>query len=327
MNRILECVPNFSEGRDHAKIEKIADCFRNVQDVVLLNYSSDADHNRSVFTVVGDIEPLKSAVFNAIKTAKELIDLRVHHGQHPRMGAADVVPFIPIKNVTTDEAVAVSKEVAQRVWNELEIPVFLYEKSATAPHRENLANVRKGEFEGLAEKMKDEMWHADYGFDKPHPSAGAIAMGARMPLVAFNVNLDSPNLAETTATAKKVRFIGGGLRFCKAMGVDLTERHITQVSMNMTDYTKTPVYFSYELIGMESRRYGAKIVGSEIIGLVPYDALYACAEYSLMCEGKTHEEIQALSRSEIIEKARNYLKIENFSEDQVLEILLEKKVK
>ena len=326
MKRILECVPNFSEGRDAAKLEKIADCFRNVKDVVLLNYSGDADHNRSVFTVVGDVEPLKEAVFNAIKTAKEIIDLTQHSGQHPRMGAADVVPFIPIENVTAEEAIAVSKEVAERVWKELEIPVFLYEKSATAPHRENLANVRKGEFEGLAEKMKDEKWHADYGFDAPHPTAGAIAMGARMPLVAFNVNLDSLNLAETSATAKKIRFVGGGLRFCKAMGVDLSAKGVTQVSMNMTDFTKTPLYFSYELIAMESRRYGAKVTGSEIIGLVPYAALEACARYDLSCKGKTEEEINAMTRSEIINAARDYLKIEDFSEDQVLEVLLEKKV-
>ncbi|MEG2085821.1 MAG: glutamate formimidoyltransferase [Clostridia bacterium] len=326
MDRILECVPNFSEGRDKIKIEKIVNCFRNIDGVTLLDYSSDTDHNRSVITVVGDIEPLKNAVFNAIKMASEIIDLNVHHGQHPRMGATDVVPFIPIKNVTADEAITVSKEVANRVWNELSIPVFLYEKSASSLERENLANIRKGEFEGLNEKMQKPEWHPDFGNNAPHKTAGAIAMGCRMPLVAFNVNLDSPCLAETTATAKKIRFIGGGLRFCKAMGVDLTERHITQVSMNMTDYTKTPLYFSYELIKMESKRYGANIVGSEIIGLVPFDALYACACYSLMSKGKSKIEVDNYSQSDIIDEAQRYLKIENFSHDQVLEALLSKKI-
>lgn len=327
MDRILECVPNFSEGRDSTKIEKIVNCFRNKEDVVLLDYSSDADHNRSVITVVGEPKALAEAVFTAIKTASEIIDLNNHHGQHPRMGATDVVPFIPIKGITTEEAIEVSKEVAARVWSELEIPVFLYEKSASSVERENLANIRKGEFEGLTEKMKKPEWHADFGGNAPHPTAGAIAMGARMPLVAFNVNLDDANLAQTSATAKKVRFIGGGLRFCKAMGVALTERGITQVSMNMTDYTKTPLYFSYELIRAESKRFGANVVGSEIIGLVPYMALYACAEYSLMCKGKSVKEIAEMKEYDIIEEAGNYLNVENFSHDQVLEVLIAKKVK
>ncbi|MDD4291318.1 MAG: glutamate formimidoyltransferase [Clostridia bacterium] len=325
LKQIMECVPNFSEGRDKAKIEAIVDCFRNREGVILLDYSSDSDHNRTVVTVAGEVEPLKEAVVCAATKAKEIIDLRIQRGQHPRMGAVDVIPFIPIKNVTAEDAIEVSKEVGKRIWEEVGIPVFLYEKSATRPERENLAKIRKGEFEGMAEKMKSEDWHADFGYDAPHPSAGVVAVGCRMPLVAFNVNLDSKSLEETTATAKKIRHIGGGLHFCKAMGVDLSHRGLMQVSMNMTDYTKTPLYFSYELIGMESKRYGAHIVESEIIGLVPYDALYACAEYVLMCEGKSADEIKELSKHDIIAKARDYLKIADFSEDQVLEVLLDKR--
>ena len=296
MNRIMECVPNFSEGRDKAKVEQIADAFRGREGVKLLDYSSDADHNRSVITVVGEPEALKTAVIDAIGRAVELIDLTQHSGQHPRMGAVDVVPFIPIRNVTMEEAVALSKEVAEAVGNQFQLPVFLYEKSATATHRENLATVRKGEFEGLHEKMLLPEWVPDFGPYAPHPTAGAVAIGARMPLVAYNVNLGTDNLEIATAIAKKVRFVGGGLRYCKAMGVTLEERGITQVSMNLTDYTKTAIYRAHELVRIEAQRYGVPVVGAEVIGLVPMEALVDAAAY--------------------------YLGLENFSMSQVLEAKL-----
>jgi len=281
MNRIMECVPNFSEGRDKAKVEQIADAFRGKEGVKLLDYSSDADHNRSVVTVIGEPEALKAAVIDAIGRAVELIDLTRHNGQHPRMGAVDVVPFIPIRNVTMEAAVALSKEVAEAVGNQFQLPVFLYEKSATAIHRENLATVRKGEFEGLQEKMLLPEWVPDFGPYAPHPTAGAVAIGARMPLVAYNVNLGTDNLEIATAIAKKVRFVGGGLRYCKAMGVTLEERGITQVSMNLTDYTKTAIYRAHELVRIEAQRYGVPVVGAEVIGLVPMEALVDAAAYYL----------------------------------------------
>lgn len=296
MNKIMECVPNFSEGRDKAKIEKIADAFRGKEGVKLLDYSSDADHNRSVITVVGEPEPLKEAVIDAIGRAVEWIDLTQHKGQHPRMGAVDVVPFIPIKNVTMEEAIACSKEVAEAAAEKYQLPVFLYEKSAMAPHRENLASVRKGEFEGLTEKMKLQEWQADFGPSSPHPTAGAVAVGARMPLIAYNVNLGTDNREIADAIAKKVRHIGGGLRFCKAMGVTLRERGITQVSMNLTDYTRTAIYQAHEMVRMEAQRYGVPVVGGEVIGLVPMAALVDSAAY--------------------------YLGLENFSISQVLEAKL-----
>ena len=296
MNRIMECVPNFSEGRDKAKVEQIADAFRGKEGVKLLDYSSDADHNRSVITVIGEPEALKAAVIDAIGRAVELIDLTRHNGQHPRMGAVDVVPFIPIRNVTMEAAVALSKEVAEAVGNQFQLPVFLYEKSATAIHRENLATVRKGEFEGLQEKMLLPEWVPDFGPYAPHPTAGAVAIGARMPLVAYNVNLGTDNLEIATAIAKKVRFVGGGLRYCKAMGVTLEERGITQVSMNLTDYTKTAIYRAHELVRIEAQRYGVPVVGAEVIGLVPMEALVDAAAY--------------------------YLGLENFSMSQVLEAKL-----
>ncbi|MDY0182719.1 MAG: glutamate formimidoyltransferase [Proteiniphilum sp.] len=296
MNRIMECVPNFSEGRDKAKVEQIADAFRGREGVKLLDYSSDADHNRSVITVVGEPEALKAAVIDAVGRAVVLIDLTRHNGQHPRMGAVDVVPFIPIRNVTMEAAVALSKEVAEAVGKQFHLPVFLYEKSATATHRENLATVRKGEFEGLQEKMLLPEWQPDFGPAAPHPTAGAVAIGARMPLVAYNVNLGTDNLEIATAIAKKVRFVGGGLRYCKAMGVTLGERGITQVSMNLTDYTRTAIYRAQELVRIEAQRYGVPVVGAEVIGLVPMEALVDAAAY--------------------------YLGLENFSMSQVLEAKL-----
>ena len=289
----MECVPNFSEGRDLQKIDKIVAPFRGKQGVKLLDYSNDEDHNRLVVTVVGEPEPLRDAVLEAIGVAVELIDLNHHQGQHPRMGAVDVVPFIPIRNVTMEEAVALSKEVGKEVAKRYNLPVFLYEKSASAPHRENLAAVRKGEFEGMAEKIKQPEWHPDFGLAERHPTAGTVAIGARMPLVAYNINLNTPSLEIAHDIAKKIRFIGGGLRYCKAMGVELKDRGITQVSINMTDYTRTSLYRAFELVRVEARRYGVTIVGSEIIGLVPMEALIDTASY--------------------------YLGLENFSMEQVLE--------
>mgnify|MGYP000587640360 FL=1 len=293
MNKIMECVPNFSEGRDLQKIDKIVAPFRGKQGVKLLDYSNDEDHNRLVVTVVGEPEPLRDAVLEAIGVAVELIDLNHHQGQHPRMGAVDVVPFIPIRNVTMEEAVALSKEVGKEVAKRYNLPVFLYEKSASAPHRENLAAVRKGDFEGMAEKIKQPEWHPDFGLAERHPTAGTVAIGARMPLVAYNINLNTPSLEIAHDIAKKIRFIGGGLRYCKAMGVELKDRGITQVSINMTDYTRTALYRAFELVRVEARRYGVSIVGSEIIGLVPMEALIDTASY--------------------------YLGLENFSMEQVLE--------
>ena len=292
-HKIIECVPNFSEGRDLEKIDRIVAPFRGKAGVKLLDYSNDEDHNRLVVTVVGEPEALRDAVLEAIGVAVQLIDLNHHKGQHPRMGAVDVVPFIPIKNTTMEEAIALSKEVAAQVAELYQLPAFLYEKSATAPHRENLAAVRKGEFEGMAVKMQAPEWQPDFGVAAPHPTAGVVAIGARMPLVAYNINLSTQNLEIATQIAKNIRHVNGGFRYVKAMGVELTDRHISQVSINMTDYTRTALYRVFELVRIEARRYGVTIVGSEIIGLVPMEALIDTASY--------------------------YLGLENFSMQQVLE--------
>jgi glutamate formiminotransferase len=291
MKKILECVPNFSEGRDLNKIEKIANPFRRKKGVKLLDYKRDRDHNRLVVTAVGDPVALKQAVMEAMGVAIELIDMREHEGQHPRMGAIDVVPFIPIKNVSITEAIDISKDVAKELSEKYGLPIFLYEKSATSIERQNLAAIRKGQFEGMAEKLKDPQWKPDFGPTEIHPTAGVTAVGARMPLVAFNVNLATDDLKIANTIAEKIRHMSGGLRYCKAIGVALRERGIVQVSMNMTDYTKTALYTSFELVRVEARRYGVSIVGSEIIGLVPMEAFIDTAVYYLGIEDFTLEQV------------------------------------
>lgn len=293
MKKIIECVPNFSEGRDLEKIDKIVSAFRGKNGVKLLDYQRDEDHNRLVVTVAGDPDALKTALYEAFRMAIDLIDMRRHKGQHPRIGAVDVVPFIPIKNVSMPDTIDISKRVAQHVAETFDLPVFLYEASATRPERCDLANVRKGQFEKMADKLKQPEWEPDFGPKKIHPTAGVTAIGARMPLVAFNVNLDTDNLVIANDIATKVRHVSGGLRYCKGIGVELKEKGLVQVSMNMTDYTKTALYRSFELVKMEARRYGVNVVGSEIIGLVPMAALIDTAVY--------------------------YMGIENFSIEQVLE--------
>ncbi len=282
MNKIIECVPNFSEGRDLKKLEQILDCFRGKEGVKLLDYSSDQDHNRSVVTVIGEPDALRDAMVEAIGKAVELIDMTKHQGQHPRMGCVDVVPFIPIRNATVEDADRMAKETAAAAAERFGQPFFLYEKSATAPHRENLAEIRRGQFEGMAEKMLDqEKWKPDFGPATIHPTGGVTAIGARMPLIAYNINLDTDNLEIANKIAKAIRHISGGFRYCKALGVMLEDRGIAQVSMNLTDYTKTPVYRVFETVKMEAHRYGVNVLDSEVVGLVPQEALIDCASYYL----------------------------------------------
>jgi len=291
MNKIVECVPNFSEGRDLEKIERIVNVFRGKESLKLLDYSSDKDHNRMVITLIGEPETVKNTLIEAVGVAIDLIDLRNHKGQHPRLGAADVIPFIPIKNMSMDEADALAKEFGRTLAGKYNLPVYLYEKSATAVHRQNLSTVRKGGFEGLAEKMKLPEWKPDYGLDRPHPTAGATVTGARRPLIAFNVNLHTTRFEIADQIAKKVRFTGGGLPCCKAMGVDLKEKGMVQVSMNLTDYTQTAIHQAVEMIRLEAQRYGVSIAGCELIGLLPLQALVDTASYYLCLEGFTTKHI------------------------------------
>ena len=293
MGKIVECIPNFSEGIDKEKVENIVNVFRGVEGVKLLDYSSDADHNRTVVTVVGEPTALENAIINMAEKVYENIDMSKHKGGHPRMGALDVVPFVPIEGVSMEDCIDIANRVGKVIGEKYNIPVYLYEKAATAPHRENLAKVRKGQYEGFFEKIKEEDWAPDYGPREVNVKGGCVAIGAREPLVAFNVNLGTDNVEIADKIAKKVRHIGGGLRFVKAMGVMLEDRNIAQVSMNLVNYEKTTVYSAFEMVKMEAKRYGVPVIGSEVIGLLPMAALVKSAEY--------------------------YLQIENFSMDQILE--------
>ncbi|MEG0284463.1 MULTISPECIES: glutamate formimidoyltransferase [Vagococcus] len=284
MAKIIECVPNFSEGQNEAVINGLVSVAKSVGGVTLLDHSSDASHNRSVFTLVGDEEGIQEVAFQLVKYASENIDMTKHHGEHPRMGATDVVPFIPIKDSSVEECVEISKNVAKRINDELNIPIFLYEDSASVPGRKNLARVRKGQFEGMPEKLQEEEWAPDYGERKIHPTAGITAVGARMPLVAFNVNLDTDDITIANKIAKIIRASGGGFKYAKGIGVMLEDRNIAQVSMNMVNFEGTPLYRTFETIRFEAKRYGVNIIGSEIIGLTPAKALIDCAEYYLQVE-------------------------------------------
>ncbi len=291
MEKILETVPNFSEGRNLEIVEKIAGCFRGKPGVKLLDYSADKDHNRCVITAVGEPGPLGDAVIAAVGLAMDNIDLTRHQGQHPRMGAVDVIPFIPIRNVSLEEADQVAKHVAQQIAERFGQPSILYEKSATKPNRENLSDIRRGQFEGMAEKMKDPLWQPDYGPNTIHPTGGVTAIGARMPLVAFNINLSTDNLDIAKAIAKVMRHSNGGFRYVKAMGVMLEERHLAQVSMNLTDYTQSSIFRVFEAVKREAARYGVNVVGSELLGLAPMKALADCAEFYLQLENFKFEQI------------------------------------
>ena len=271
--KLVESVPNFSEGRRESVVRAIVSEAEKYDGVWILDWSMDADHNRSVVTLIGTPDKIVNALFDMVKKASELIDLRHHEGEHPRMGATDVVPFIPVMNTTMEECVELSKELGKRIGEELKIPVYLYERSATKPERENLANIRKGEFEGFFEKIKDPNWKPDFGPDEVHPTAGVVAVGAREYLIAYNVNLATNDLSIAKKIAKAVRHISGGFRYVKAIGLELKEKGIVQVSMNLTNYKKSPIFRVFETIKREAARYGVNVLESEIIGMVPLQAV------------------------------------------------------
>lgn len=284
MAKLIECIPNFSEGQNQEIIDGLVKVAKSVPGVNLFDYSSDKNHNRSVFTLVGDVDGIQEVAFQLVKYATENIDMTKHHGEHPRMGATDVVPFVPVKDATIEECIEISKNVAKRINDELDVPIFLYEESASTPMRKNLAKVRKGQFEGMPEKLLEDDWAPDYGERKIHPTAGITAVGARMPLVAFNVNLDTDDITVAKKIAKIIRGSSGGYKYCKGIGVMLEDRNIAQVSMNMVNYEGTPLYRTFETIRFEAKRYGVNILGSEVIGLTPAKALVDCAEYYLQVE-------------------------------------------
>ena len=285
MSKIVECVPNFSEGRRPEVLEEIVAAIRGVAGVFLLDREMDANHNRAVVTIAGPPAEVAEAAFRGIAKAAERIDLRTHTGEHPRMGATDVVPFVPIAETTMEECVALARALGERVGRELSIPVFLYEAAATRPDRENLAEVRRGEFEGLSKEIGvNPDRRPDFGPEAIHPTAGAVAIGARMPLIAYNVNLATRDVSVAKKIAKAIRFAGGGLRHVKAMGFELKDRGLVQVSMNLVNYRETPIHRAFTMVEREAARYGAPVVASEIVGLVPADAIVASADFFLQLE-------------------------------------------
>jgi len=294
MPAIVECVPNFSEGRRKDVVDKIVYSIRSVPGIKILDVEMDPDHNRSVVTFTGGKDNIQEAAFRGARAASELIDLNKHKGQHPRMGALDVLPFVPLSGVTIDDCIEIANKVAAKIAKNLKIPVYLYEAAAKRPERANLENVRRGEFEGLREAiLKDDTRYPDYGPRMLHPTAGATAVGARMPLIAFNINLASKDIQVAKAIAKKIRASSGGLPKVKALGFELQARGIVQVSMNITDYTVTHISKVFEAVSEEAKVHGVEIAESEIIGLIPLDA--------------------------VCDLAAKYLKISQFSSNQVLE--------
>jgi len=282
---LIECIPNVSEGRRSEIVTAMADAIRAVPGVHLLDFSSDPSHNRSVFTLVGDAAGVEAAVLALFDRAIAAIDLRTHKGEHPRLGAVDVVPFVPIDAATMADCVALAKRVAATVADRWHLPVFLYEEASTNPARKNLEDIRRGEFEGLAVKMQAPEWAPDFGPATPHPSAGAAVIGARMPLIAYNINLATNRLDVAKKIAAAIRHSSGGFRFVKAAGFMLDDRGIVQVSMNLTNHEKTPIFRVFEVVKREAARYGVQVLESEIVGLVPAAALHAAAEYYLQIEG------------------------------------------
>ncbi len=270
--KILECVPNISEGRNLDIVEQVVDQIRQTDGVKLLDYSSDPDHNRSVLTYLGQPEAVLAATQALALKALELIDMSRHQGSHPRMGALDVVPFIPIRGVDTKEAVEIARRFG-RFLGEQGVPVFYYEDAATRPERENLATIRKGQYEGLAAKLQKPEWQPDEGPATFNAKAGATVTGARFPLVAFNVNLHTSDVEIAQRIAKAVRHLSGGFRYVKAMGLLLEEQNMAQVSMNLTNYTKTPIPRVLETVRMEAARYGVSVAGTEVIGALPLGAM------------------------------------------------------
>ncbi len=282
--KLIEAVPNISEGRDRAKIEAIVAEVRAIRGVALLDVAPDPDHNRSVITFVGPPQAVEEAALRLTAKAVELIDLNKHRGEHPRMGAVDVLPFVPIQEATMAECIELARRVGKRISEEFKIPVYLYAEAATHPERQDLANIRRGEFEGFPAKIQEPDWAPDFGERRVHPTAGVMAVGARPPLIAYNVNLGTPDLEVARKIAQAVRFSSGGLRYVKALAFELKERGLVQISMNLTDYRRTPLHRAFELIKREAARYGVPVVGSEIVGLVPQEALNMAAEYYLQLE-------------------------------------------
>jgi glutamate formiminotransferase len=320
MKQIIEIVPNFSEGKDKKIMEKIISPFKNQEGIVLLDMEMDPSYNRTVVTVIGEKEAVIAGIVEAVALASELIDLRKHKGEHPRMGALDVLPIIPIKNISEVECINLSYELGEALYKKTGIPVYFYALSAKRPQCENLPDIRKGEFEGLSEKMKDPYWQPDFG-SNIHPSAGAVAVGTRKPLVAFNIDTSSNNRRKVLAIARKIRFSGGGYRYLQAGAARLADRNICQVTMNLTNYQQTALYQAIEAVRMEGKRSGIGILATEIVGLVSSECLLSSLKYYL---GLDDDEKLDLSLDEIVELSIKHFQLRGFTKSKIIEYYLDK---
>ncbi len=293
MSKLVECVPNFSEGRRPEVIEAIAEAVRQVANVKLLDVKADPSHNRVVVTFVGEPQAVKQAAFNCCKKAAELIDMEKHHGEHPRIGATDVIPFIPVKNVSMEECVQLADELAQEIATKLNIPVYLYEEAAKIPGRKALPDIRKGQYEGLKTEISKPERRPDYGPAQLHPTAGATVVGARQFLIAYNINLDTSDVNIAKKIANSIREAKGGYKYVRAMGISvrLGDRDIAQVTINMVNYQGTPLFRVFETVKSEAARYGVNVLGSEIIGLTPMQALLNAAEFYLRLDGFDRKQV------------------------------------
>jgi len=317
MKRIVQCVPNFSEGRDKEKIENIVEPLKNQEGFKLVSYEADGDYNRTVVTLLGDPDKMKAPLYEFVKRARDSIDMNTHSGEHPRMGAVDVIPFIPIENIDMVACSEVAKEVAQHIAETLDIPTFLYGEASMKKGRKRLPAIRKGEFEGMKDKIKEDKWHPDFGKPSIHPKAGATAVGARLPLIAYNIDLDTVNIEIAKKIAKAIRGSSGGFKHIQAGPVYLNERKHVQVTMNILNYKQNPIYRILETVKMEARRYNVRVPASEVVGLIPKDTIVRSLKYYGDIEGFCVSEESSLE--EIVELAKKYLRFRDFENEKIIE--------
>ena len=320
-NKTVQCVPNFSEGKDKVIIEKIVEPLKNQEGFKLISYESDQNYNRTVVTLIGDPYKMLTPLLAFFKNAVEFIDMNQQKGEHPRMGAIDVVPFIPIGHIDIDECVEISKTFGKLVNDTLAIPVFLYAKSATTQDRVELPSIRKGEFEGMQEKLQDPIWKPDFGDQIVHKTFGVVAIGARLPLIAYNIDIQTTDMKVTKKLAKTIRQSSGGFQYIQAGPALLEDKGFAQVTMNILDYKKNPIYRVYETIHMEALRYGLKIISSEIVGLVPKDALYRSLQYYLDMEDIAYD--KEMSIDDVTTYAIKYLALRDFDKYKIIEAHIE----
>ncbi|MDY0023925.1 MAG: glutamate formimidoyltransferase [Candidatus Izemoplasmatales bacterium] len=320
MAKIVECVPNFSEGRDKDKIERIVSVFNNHKEVKLINYEADADYNRTVVTLIGDAEKMINALMDMVKVCLVEIDLNKHSGEHARMGAIDVIPFIPVSEITMKECVEYANILADKISSTYDIPCFMYAEAAKEEKRISLPNIRKGEFEGMKEKIKLPEWKPDYGKNEIHPTFGVIGVGARDFLIAYNIDIVTVDEKKTNNFAKAIRQSSGGFQYVQAGPVYLENRGHTQVTMNILNFKKNPIYRIFETVKMEARRYHMEVPSAEIVGLIPKDALVRSLKYYYDVDEIDFPE--DISLAEVVRASEKYLKLRDFSIDKIIDYFL-----